>query len=178
MTYHHLFICKPTEPSLIVQPLSISPKGGRCIWVSSVATLCYKPEHRQLLVLSQKELAILQDQVSSFYPVQYLLLALPVFPYWYSWYQNKWYLPIIIITLSPTLAHLPDAHGTENVEKDEWTICVVIPKQIAVTEALQPRDGDKWQLGHHPPIKAVSKHKTQKLNNNLTSPQETISMQC
>lgn len=65
------------------------------------------------------------------------------------------------LSLSPS--HLSDAHGAQDVKEDEGAISIVIPKQIAVAEALQPRDGNEGQLGHHTPIKAVAWDKTPEL---------------
>ena len=47
---------------------------------------------------------------------------------------------------------LPDRHGAEDVEEDERTVSVVLAGQVAVRQALDPRDGRERQLGHHPAV--------------------------
>lgn len=49
--------------------------------------------------------------------------------------------------------NLSDAHCTEDVEEDEGAVSIVVTHQVAVTEALQPRDGHEWKLGHNTSIK-------------------------
>lgn len=79
-----------------------------------------------------------------------------VHPIWYNWSLCLCSTYVIATAALPT--YLSDAHGAKDVQEDEGAISVVITHQVAVTQALQPRDGAKWQLGHHTPIKTVGKN--------------------
>lgn len=44
---------------------------------------------------------------------------------------------------------LSNAHGAQDVEEYEGAVRVIVPQQIAVTEALQPRDGGEGKVRHN-----------------------------
>jgi len=53
---------------------------------------------------------------------------------------------------------LPNGHRAQNVKEDEGAVCVVIPRQVAVRQPLDPRYRGERQLGHHPSVKDRIKH--------------------
>jgi len=50
------------------------------------------------------------------------------------------------------------AHGTEDVQEDEGAVRVVVPRQVAVTEALQQANGRERQVGNYAAVENGVEH--------------------
>ena len=55
--------------------------------------------------------------------------------------------------------HLPNGHGTEDVQEDEGAVGAVVPQQVPVRQALDVGERGERQLGHHSAVKS-EKEKT------------------
>lgn len=49
--------------------------------------------------------------------------------------------------------NLSDGHCTQNIQKYEGTLCVIVSGQVPVGQALQPRDWQKWKSRHDSSVK-------------------------
>ncbi len=58
--------------------------------------------------------------------------------------------------------YLSNWHGAQDVEEDEGTVGVIFTQEVAVWEALDIWQRDKWKFGYNTTIKAEMKKKKKK----------------